>query len=141
MRKTLAAIAVLALAAGSCGGPAELNVADAWARAAVGPNGAVYLTIDGGESGTSLSSASVSPDVATAVELHQTVIRENGVMGMTQVSKVEIPADSTVMMVPGGLHVMLINLKGPLEHGDTFDLNLAFDDGTELLTTVEVRDE
>lgn len=141
MRRTLMVIAVFALLAGACGGEAELDVADAWARPAIGPNGAVYLTVDGGETDTALSSASASPDVAAAVELHQTVIRDDGTMAMTRMNQVDIPAESTVMMVPGGLHVMLINLTEPLELGDTFDLNLTFVDGTELVTTVEVRDE
>lgn len=141
MRRTLLLIAVLGLMAGACGGEAELGVADAWSRPAIGPNGAVYLTIDGGEADTSLSLASAPSDVAASVELHQTVIRDDGAMGMVRVSDVEIPAGSTVMMVPGGLHVMLIDLAAPLELGDSFEMSLTFTDGTELATTVEVRDE
>lgn len=141
MRRTLVVMAVLALVAGSCGGDATLNVADAWARPAIGPNGAVYLTIDGGPADIALSGASASSDIAATVEIHQTVVRDDGTMGMTQMSRVEIPAESTVMMVPGGLHVMLIDIVEPLEVGDTFDMMLVFDDGTELATTVEVRDE
>lgn len=141
MRRALMALAVMALLAGSCGGDATLDVTDAWARAAIGPNGAVYLTIDGGPTDTALSGASASPDIAASVELHQTVIRDDGTMAMTRMSEVEIPAESTVMMVPGGLHVMLIDLAKPLELGQEFDLTLNFDDGTELATTVEVREE
>lgn len=141
MRGTLVVMAALALAAGACGGDATLDVADAWARPAIGPNGAVYLTIDGGGADTALTAAAASADVAAAVELHQTVIRDDGAMGMTQVSRVDIPAESTVMMIPGGLHVMLLDLAAPLELGDTFDLRLTFDDGTVLISTVEVRDE
>lgn len=141
MRRTLMVMAVFALLAGACGGEAELGVADAWARPAIGPNGAVYLTIDGGEADTAITGASASSNIASAVELHQSVVRDDGTMGMTRMNQVDIPAESTVMMVPGGLHVMLIDLAEPLELGDTFDLNLTFDDGTELAATVEVRDE
>jgi len=141
MRGTLVVMAALALVAGACGGDATLDVADAWARPAIGPNGAVYLTIDGGEADTALTAAAASADVAAEIELHQTVIRDDGAMGMTQIFRVDIPAQSTVMMVPGGLHVMLLDLAKPLELGDTFDLTLTFDDGTDLITTVEVRDE
>ncbi|MCP3994394.1 MAG: copper chaperone PCu(A)C [bacterium] len=141
MRRTLVVIAALALLASACGGEAELDVADAWARPAMGPNGAVYLTIDGGDVDTALTGASASTEVAASVELHQTVIRDDGTMAMARMSQVDIPAESTVMMVPGGLHVMLIDLTEPLELGDTFAMTLTFDDGTELATTVEVRDE
>ena len=141
MRRGLAAIAVLAIMVGACGGEATLDVADAWARPAIGPNGAVYLTIDGGQADTSLTAASAPSAVAASVELHQTVIRDDGTMGMVRMDGVEIPAESTVMMVPGGLHVMLIDLARPLELGEDFDLVLTFADGTEVQTTVEVRDE
>ncbi|MCP3997838.1 MAG: copper chaperone PCu(A)C [bacterium] len=110
-------------------------------RPAVGPNGAVYLTIDGGKADTALSGASASSDIAASIEVHQTVIRDDGTMAMARMSQVDIPAESTVMMVPGGLHVMLIDLTESLELGDTFAMTLTFDDGTELATTVEVRDE
>lgn len=141
MRRTLVAIAVLALVAGACGGEASLDVSEAWARPVPGPNGAVYLTIEGGEADASLRTVSASPEVADSVEIHQTVLRDDGTMGMAEMSGVTIPAASTVMMVPGGMHVMLLDLTKPLEPGDTFDVTLAFDDGTELTTTVEVRDE
>lgn len=141
MRRALMVIAALALLAGACGGDAELGVADAWARPAIGPNGAVYLTIDGGENDAALREASAASNIASAVELHQSVIRDDGTMAMTRMDTVDIPAGTTVMMVPGGLHVMLIDLTEPLELGDEFDLELTFDDGTELTATVEVRDE
>jgi copper(I)-binding protein len=141
MRRTLVVIAILALVAGACGGEASLDVAEAWARPALGPNGAVYLTVEGGEADTALSGVSASSDVAAMVEIHQTVLRDDGTMAMTGISDVEIPAGSTVMMVPGGMHVMLIDLAEPLELGDTFDMTLTFDNGTQLTTTVEVRDE
>jgi copper(I)-binding protein len=141
VRRSLMVVATLALVGVGCGGEASLGVSDAWAHAAIGPNGAVYLTIEGDAVDTALSGVSASTDVAAEVEIHQTVIRDDGAMGMTQIPQVDIPAESTVVMVPGGMHVMLIDLADPLELGDTFDLTLSFDDGTELTTTVEVRDE
>ena len=142
MRRTLVVMAVLALVAGACGGDdATLDVTEAWSRAAVGPNGVVYLTIEGGDADTALNGVSVSSDVAAAAEIHQTVMRDDGTMAMTGIPHVEIPAGSTVMMVPGGMHVMLMELAEPLELGDTLDVTLTFDNGTELITTAEVRDE
>ncbi len=142
MRRTLVVIAVLAMVAGACGGEdASLDVAEAWARPALGPNGAVYLTIEGGSADTALSGVSVSSDVAATAEIHQTVILDDGLMGMTKIPNVEIPAASTVVMVPGGMHVMLVELAEPLEIGDTLDMTVTFDNGIELTTTVEVRDE
>ena len=145
MRRTLPlmAVLVLALVAGSCGGQddAVLNVVDAWSRPATGPNGAVYLTIEAGVADTALTGVAVSSDVAAMAQIHQTVIRDDGTMGMTMIPDVKISAGSTVMMVPGGVHVMLMGLEKPLDIGNGFDVTLTFDDGTALTTTVEVRDE
>jgi copper(I)-binding protein len=137
----MVAIAVLVLVAGACGGEASLDVAEAWARPALGPNGAVYLTVEGGDADTALNGVSASSEIAALVEIHQTVLRDDGTMAMTRITDVEVPAGSTVMMVPGGMHVMLVDLAEPLELGDTFDMTLTFDNGTELTTMVEVREE
>ncbi len=142
MHRTLAVMALLALVAGACGGAeATLKVEEAWARPAIGPNGAVYLTIEGGATDTALTAVSASTDVAAAVEIHQTVIRDNGAMGMTRIPRLEVPAESTLIMVPGGMHIMLIDLAKPLALGDTFDVTLTFESGTDLTSTVEVREE
>lgn len=143
MRRTLLMIAVLALVAGACGSDddASLSVSDAWSRPATGPNGAVYLTIEGGDADTALTGVSVSTDVAGMAQIHQTVMRTDGSMGMTMIPEVEIPAGTTVAMVPGGVHVMLMDLAAPLELGMTVDVVLTFDNGTEITTTADVRDE
>jgi len=139
MRGTVVAIAALALVAGGCGGDAELDVADAWSRPAIGPNGAVYLTIDGAETDTALSGVSASTDVAAMVELHQTVLRDDGAMGMTQISDVEIPARSTVMMVPGGLHVMCIGFAEPFRKGEQLDLTITLESTGTITVTAPVE--
>lgn len=143
MRKTLVAVLALALVAGACGDDddASLSVSDAWSRPATGPNGAVYLTVEGGDTDTALTGVSVSSDVAAMAQIHQTVMRDDGTMGMSMLPEVEIPAGTTVAMVPGGVHVMLMDLAEPLEVGMTVDVVLTFDDGTEITTTADVRDE
>ena len=87
MRRTLALIAVLALVAGACGeDDASLEISDAWSRPATGPNGAVYLTIEGGDADTALTSVSVGADVAAMAQIHQTVMKDDGTMGMTMIA-------------------------------------------------------
>ena len=101
----------------------------------------MYLTIEGGDADTALESVSVSTDVAAMAQIHQTVMMDDGTMGMTELPGVEVPAGETVMMVPGGVHVMLMQLSEPLELGDEIDVTLVFDNGTERVVTAEVRDE
>jgi copper(I)-binding protein len=76
--------------------------------------------------------------VSEVVELH-THVEEGGMMRMRRVDKIEVPAGETVTLKPGGLHVMLIGLKQPLEPGDAVDLTLIFEDGSRMPVQAPVR--
>ena len=80
----------------------------------------------------------VASSVAAKVELH-THLHEDGMMMMRQVESVEVPRRGVVKLEPGGLHVMLLGLKHPLEPGQHIDLTLQFDDGSSLELRPEVR--
>ena len=62
-------------------------------------------------------------------------------MSMRHISAVVLPAGETVTFEPGGLHVMLVDLAGPLESGSSFDLTLTFATAAPETVTVDVRDE
>lgn len=70
-------------------------------------------------------------------ELH-THINDNGVMRMRQVQEIVIPAKGEAVLKPGGLHVMLINMKGPLSEGQIVPITLTFDDGSSKQVEVKV---
>ncbi|MGE5470912.1 MAG: copper chaperone PCu(A)C [Bacteroidota bacterium] len=62
-------------------------------------------------------------------ELH-THLNEGGVMKMRPVPAIDIKAGGEAVLQPGGLHVMLIDLKAPLKEGDVLPITLGFDDGS-----------
>lgn len=62
-------------------------------------------------------------------ELH-THINDNGVMKMRPVPAIDVPAGGNAELKPGGLHVMLIDLKAPMKEGDSVPLTLTFEDGS-----------
>ena len=62
-------------------------------------------------------------------------------MTMRHVAAVELPSGETVAFEPGGLHVMLTELAGPLESGSSFELTLTFARAQPQTVTVEIRDE
>ncbi len=102
----------------------DLTIFHPWARpAAEGQNGAVYLSIkNGGKEAETFVSAE-SP-AAGKTELHQTS-DENGVMKMRAVKEgLEIKPGSSVEFKPGGYHIMLLDLKKPLEEGATVPLKI-----------------
>jgi copper(I)-binding protein len=77
-----------------------------------------------------------SPDFDSA-ELHRTVV-ENGVARMLPVPELTIPAAGSVLLEPGGLHLMLFEPAHPLVQGDTVTLVLRCSDGISLTLSVPV---
>lgn len=129
--------------------PASMQVVDAWARPApmlmpqAGQmradtgNGALYVTLrNGGSEPDALLGA--TSDAAEHVELHET-IRDGDVMRMRPVARLEIPAGTALAMQPGGLHIMLINLKRALRPGDRVPVTLTFAHAAPLSLEVPVR--
>ena len=105
---------------------AAIEVAAPWARPSPGGGkmSAAYLTLHNkGTAADQLLSASAP--VAEAVELH-TVVKDGDVMRMRPVPAIEVAPGATTVLQPGGYHIMLIGLKGPLKQGDRFPLELNF---------------
>lgn len=80
----------------------------------------------------------VSSPAARTVELHTTV-KDNGMMKMRPVPKIEIPPGGAVRLEPGGYHIMLIGLRQPLQEQARVPLTLGFEDGSEKTITAAVR--
>lgn len=126
-RALLGAAAGLALACPATaqqGG--EVTVTAPWTRAAgAGGTGAGFMAIrNAGTTADRLLEARAP--IARVVELH-THIRDGDVMRMRPVQAIELPPGETVTLRPGGLHIMLIGLTGPLRQGEQVPLTLVFE--------------
>ncbi|TVQ56176.1 MAG: copper chaperone PCu(A)C [Rhodobacteraceae bacterium] len=75
--------------------------------------------------------------IARRVEIH-THIMEDGVAKMRRIEGVEIAAGETVTLEPGGLHVMLMGLTGPMDDGDLLPLTLVFEQAGEIAVAAPV---
>jgi copper(I)-binding protein len=75
---------------------------------------------------------------ARATELH-TVVDEGGMKKMRPVPKIDIPAGGQTRLQPGGLHIMLIDLKQPLTEGANVPITLIFEDGSSTDISAPVR--
>ena len=113
------------------------KVSDAWVR--LPPPGAqvaaAYLTL---ESKQALSLSNVTSPAAEAVEIH-TMSMHGGMMEMRQLPALELEAGKPVKLEPGGLHLMLINLKKPLKEGDKVQFVLNFKQGKGVAGAVGVQ--
>lgn len=117
-----------------------LHVQDAWTRASMVADlpAAVYLTI---HNSTDIDDALVgaSSPAAAVVELHQSADEGEGVMAMLPVDQIPVPAHGDAFIEPGGYHIMLIELVGPLAEGDDIELSLDFASAEPQTVTVSVQ--
>ncbi len=107
-------------------GTGTLVVEAPWARPGTeGGMSAVYFRIENGTASADTLEA-VRADAADAVEMHESYEAEDGTRGMRPIGPVPIPAGQRVDFVPGGRHVMLIQLNRALEVGDSLVVDLEF---------------
>jgi hypothetical protein len=83
---------------------------------------------------------SVDTSVAGMAQLHESTMGADGMMMMNAVPSIEVPANASVSLEPGGYHVMLMSLAEPLVAGAEFDLTLEFEGAGDVVVTVTVRD-
>lgn len=60
-------------------------------------------------------------------------------MTMQEVDEIPLPAGEAVVLEPGSYHIMMTDLAAPLAAGETFELELEFESGTQTVT-VEVQE-
>ena len=116
----------------------DLMIESPWARATAGRAGGAFMMIhNAGNRGDRLISA--ESDMAGLVQLHTTLV-EDGVMKMRQVEGgIEVPADGMAELKPGGFHVMMMGLTGPLEEGASFPVTLTFEQAGAVTIDVKVH--
>lgn len=133
-------LVVLALSAGAgtlLAAEPAVSVRDAWARATPPDAGvaAVYLTVVGGAQADRLVGATTAR--AAMTQIH-TVTEAAGMARMRPTGGVEVPARTTVLLAPQGLHLMLMNLAQPLVAGERFAVTLTFATAGRVDVDVEV---
>jgi copper(I)-binding protein len=70
--------------------------------------------------------------------VHRTEIVDD-IARMREVSVLHVAPGETLTFEPGGLHVMLMGLKGPLKEGRVFELELVFEVAGPRKVKVAVR--
>ena len=108
-----------------------------FSRATNGKNGAAFMTLHN-HSQTPIKLIKATTSIAKTTELH-THIKEGDVFRMRPVPAIEIPANGSAILKPGGLHIMFLGLHHPLKEKDSFDLTLEFDNGTLLTLPVPIK--
>lgn len=101
-------------------------------------NSAMYFTLVNTRP-ASYNIVNISSDQIGRIEMHQTVTDSNGV---SQMVKVDYPflisGNLNVGFVPGGMHIMLYDIRKDLKVGDTVDITFFFDDNSVKTVTAQV---
>ena len=116
----------------------DLMIHDGWVRASIGraPNSAAYMTLMTHGTETDKLIAVSTPTAETA-ELH-THLMENDIAKMRPVEAIEVAPGEPTVLEPGGLHVMLMGLKGTLEEGSELSLTLTFENAGDVTFDVPI---
>ena len=130
----LGGVLVLVSACGSAGPP---EILEARVGAPTGPNAALHFTAIGGDEDDRLLGGHSA--VASDIQIHETATDEDGTVKMGPVDGLELPAGGTLVLEPGGLHMMLMDVE-PVEPGDEIDVTLVWENGGERTISAEVID-
>lgn len=114
-----------------------LTVEHPWSRPtdALATTGVVYLVVKNA-SGTDDRLVAAATPVAGEAGLHMNM-NEGGMIRMMPMDAIDVPAQGSATLKPGGFHIMLVNLKAPLKEGATYPLTLTFEKAGTV--TVQVR--
>jgi copper(I)-binding protein len=80
-----------------------------------------------------------SSPVAGEMQLH-TMAMDGNVMKMREVKGIDVPANGSVELKPGGLHLMFMDIKTPLKAGETVPVKLKFQKSGEVEVKLQVMD-
>ena len=149
IRMWSAAFAVCTLFGAGCsdssGDRAELmasavTVENQWASSAETGMAAVFGTISNSGDHDARIVSGESP-LAGRVEVHEVVPDGSGAMTMRpKADGLTVPAGGSRELIPGGDHLMLMDLKEPLQPGADVTLSVVFEDGSTFPVTAQIRD-
>jgi periplasmic copper chaperone A len=101
-------------------------------------NSACFLKLSNSSS-KDIKLIKVESSISKSVEIHD-VVMESGKMMMRPLNEINIPANGSVELKPGNLHIMFIGLVSPLKLGDTHKVQLFFDSKKSITLQVPVKE-
>jgi copper(I)-binding protein len=117
----------------------SLEIRDAWVRESIGPakTAAGYLELhNGGQEAVTVTG--INSESAERAQLHTTV-RDGDVTRMRPLEPIAIAPGETLVLQPGGMHIMFMGVDEPLRPGMQVDLTLTLSNGRAGRLKVPVR--
>jgi copper(I)-binding protein len=140
MKKYLLSLAVLFVLTGLSFAESKVVVEGAWVGEVPpsSPVAAAYMTIKN-EGNADDKLLSVTSSISGSTMIHQTVIDEQSVARMEMVDALVIPAGKSVVLKPGGTHIMLMDLKEPVTGKEKIELDLKFENAGDIKIEAPVK--
>lgn len=134
---TLLLLVIFILGCNQPSGQPKIAIENVWSRPVLissdldsarnlGYNGAVYLTIKN-SGGASDRLVKAETDVCLVTEIHQSFVKDDRMMMERVNDGIEIPRGGSAELKPGGYHLMLMGVKRSLSEGDSFAVQLTFE--------------
>ena len=120
-------LALLLIAAGCSESDTGIRLDDAWAppNPEIATTAAFFVSIQN-RGAIDETLVNVATDACRITELHMSSLTD-GVMNMQQMKAgIEIPPATTVVLEPGGMHIMCIDKKREFSPDQEFELELEF---------------
>lgn len=135
--KSLFAASLLAFCTTSFAQSVTVDVQDAWARPTVAQQSATgaFMKLT---ARSAVKVVDATSPAAGIVEIHE-MFMDKDVMKMRAVNPLVLPAGQAVELKPGGLHVMLMDLKAPVKAGDVVPIQLTLEGADGKRQTLEVK--
>lgn len=116
-----------------------VTLGEQWASAADSGMAAVFGTFTNSGHHDARIVGGESP-AAGHVEVHEVVDAGGAKTMRPKAGGLVVPAGGTHDLTPGGDHLMLMDLRSPMQAGGDVTLTVLFDDGSTLPVTAQVRD-
>ena len=118
---------------------AGVKINDCWVKAPIaGSETTAAFMKFRNTSDKDISLLSVSTNAAHMAHFHS-MKEEDGIISMSMLNQLTIPANGKVELNARGLHVMLMGLKEPLYSGDWITLEFELSDGSRIEREMEVK--
>lgn len=118
----------------------DIQIEGVWARATIPERDSanVYMFITSKQATTLVGASSTASKAADL----RTMTHKNGMMKTITIKSIDLPANSRMdMSSEHGYHVTLVDLKAPLNAGETVPLTLSFEMANKKNLRVDVRVE
>lgn len=124
----------------SCAQDGKVSITNAWVRAQPDSEGmsAAYFALCNGTPDPVTLAGATSPAAAMA-QIHATVRDDSGATSMQPAGEITLAPGETVQFEPGGRHIMLMGLAGPIESGADVELTIALAGGAAVTAIAEAK--